>query len=112
METVEPVLQEPWTEGILRCSTKGPHDEEEVVLQGLWSKGPREEKRTLYTNAAQERGGRHRSSPRKELVDYHPKETARMDNRRSDSRRAHRHRSGIVIPSPEEATPKGDNHRN
>lgn len=56
METVEPVLQEPWTEGILGCSTKGLDDEEEAVLRRLGSKGPREEKRTLYTNAAYKNG--------------------------------------------------------
>jgi hypothetical protein len=40
METVEPVLQEPWTEGILGCSTEGLDDGEEVVLRRLRSKGP------------------------------------------------------------------------
>jgi hypothetical protein len=40
METVEPVLQDPWTEGILGCSAKGLDDEEEVVLRRLRSKGP------------------------------------------------------------------------
>jgi len=52
METVEPVLQEPWMEGILGCSTNGSNHEEEVVLRRLQSKGPREEKRTVYTDAA------------------------------------------------------------
>ncbi|KAG9513247.1 hypothetical protein KCU93_g10112, partial [Aureobasidium melanogenum] len=55
-EAVEPVLQEPWTEGILGCSTKGLDDEEEVVLQRLRAEGPREEKRTLYTDAAYKNG--------------------------------------------------------
>jgi ribonuclease HI len=56
METVEPVPQEPWTEGILGCSTEGLDDEEEVVLRRLRSKGPWEEKRTLYTDAACKNG--------------------------------------------------------
>jgi hypothetical protein len=55
METVKPVLQEPWTEGILGCSTEGLDDEEEVVLRRLRSEGSWE-KCTLYTDAACKNG--------------------------------------------------------
>jgi ribonuclease HI len=56
METVEPVLQEPWTEGIPRCLIKGLRDEAKVVIRQLRSKAGRGERCTFYTDAAQRNG--------------------------------------------------------
>jgi hypothetical protein len=49
METVKPVLQEPWTEG---CLVKGLEEEARAVIRQLRSKGKQEERCTLYTDAA------------------------------------------------------------
>jgi ribonuclease HI len=56
METVEPVLQEPWTEGIPRCLVEGLKDEAKVVIRQLRSKAGREERCTFYTDAVQKSG--------------------------------------------------------
>jgi ribonuclease HI len=52
METMEPVLQEPWTEGILGCLVKGLEEEAGAVSRQLRSKGGQEERCTFYTDAA------------------------------------------------------------
>jgi ribonuclease HI len=56
METVEPVLQEPWAEGVLGCLVKGLEEGADVVMRQLRSKAGREERRTFYTDAAQKGG--------------------------------------------------------
>jgi hypothetical protein len=56
METVEPVLQEPWTEGILGCLVKGLKEEARAVIRQLRSKGKQEERCTFYTDAAWKNG--------------------------------------------------------
>ena len=56
METIEPVLQEPLTEGVPGCLVKGLEDEADVVVRQLRSKAGKEERRTFYTDAAQKGG--------------------------------------------------------
>lgn len=56
MGTVEPVLQERWNEGIQGCRARGLEGDEEEVIRQFRARMPRNDKHTLYTDAAFEKG--------------------------------------------------------
>jgi hypothetical protein len=113
VETVEPVLQEPWTEGILGYSTEGLDDEEEEVTRRLRSNGPWEEERTLYTDATYKNG-------KGGIAVVQGKSWKTITQRRlpgwsvGDSTVAEliAIEAALSYQAPEEATPKSDNHSN
>lgn len=82
METVEPALQEPWTEGVQGCLIQGLEEDDETVLQQWPRRGRMAERRTLYTDAAWKGGeGGGGSCTRREWEVYRSEMAAGMGSR-------------------------------